>query len=118
VQVFESLENLYIRSLNLSVAPGLCYRGEAQLDANILAVPLEEPAFELSPIVRDDVVRDPEAAYNGLEECHCSPFGDVHHRSDFRPLGELVDGDVEEPVPADGPGKWSQDVHTPYSEWP
>ena len=27
-------------------------------------------------------------------------------------------GDVEEPVPADGPGERPQDIHAPYGEWP
>jgi hypothetical protein len=44
--------------------------------------------------------------------------GDVDHRGCFRPLGELVDGNVEVPVPADGPGERSQDIQPPYSERP
>ena len=45
-------------------------------------------------------------------------FSDIHHRGNLRPLCELVDGNVEEPVPADGPGERPQDVHTPHGEWP
>jgi hypothetical protein len=78
----------------------MCYGCKAQLDAIVLAVPLEELAFELGPVIRNDAVWDSEAAYNGFEECYCSPLGHVHHRGNLRPLCELVDGDVEEPVPA------------------
>jgi hypothetical protein len=39
-------------------------------------------------------------------------------RGCFRPLGEFVDGDIEIPVPSDGPGEWSMDVQPLNSEWP
>ena len=105
---FEPSEDFCIRSLNVIIVLGVHYGRKAELDANVLAVPLKEPAFELGPVVRDDDVRDSEAAHNGLEECYCSSLGDVHHKGNFQPLREFV--------PADGFGKWSLDVHTPYGE--
>ena len=45
-------------------------------------------------------------------------FSDVHHRGNLRPFCEFVNGDVEESVPADGPGERPQDIHAPYGEWP
>jgi hypothetical protein len=53
-----------------------------------------------------------------LRKATAAPLGDVDHRGGLWPLGELVDGDEEVPVPADGPGEWSQDIHPPYGEWP
>jgi len=113
---FEPSKDFCIRFLNLTIVSGVHYGRKAELDANVLAVPLKEPALELGPVVCDDEVRDSEAAHNGLEECHCSSLGDFHHRGNFQPLREFVNGDVEEPVSADGFGKWSLDVHTPYGE--
>ena len=81
-----------------------------------LAVLLEESAFELGPVVRDDAVWDAKSAHNGLEECDCGFFGDVHHRSNLRPFCEFVNDDVEEPVSANGPGERSRDIHDPYGE--
>jgi hypothetical protein len=39
-----------------------------------------------------------------------STLGDADHKVGLRPLRELIDGDEEESVPADGPGEWSQDI--------
>jgi hypothetical protein len=64
------------------------------------------------------MVWDPKSADNRLEEGNNSTLGDVDHRGSLWSLCELVDGDEEETVPADGPGKWSQDIHPPYGEWP
>jgi hypothetical protein len=60
----ESSEDLGISPLDLAIAPGMRHRGETELDANVLAVLLEVLARELSPIVGDDPVRDPEPAHN------------------------------------------------------
>ena len=45
-------------------------------------------------------------------------FGDVHHRGNLRLFCEFVNGDIEELVPADGPGERPQDIHAPYGKWP
>ena len=41
------------------------------LDADVLAVLLEESAFELGPVVHDDAAWDGKSAHNALEECDC-----------------------------------------------
>jgi hypothetical protein len=90
----------------------------ADLDAQIFAVPLEGGTGKLGPIVGDDPIRDPKSVYDGLDELYSGLLVDFDHRGCFRPLGEFVDGDVEEPVPSDGAGKWPHDVQPPHSEGP
>jgi hypothetical protein len=46
-----------------------------------------------------------------LRKATAAPLGDANHMGGLRPLRELVDGDEEEPVPADDPREWSQDIH-------
>jgi hypothetical protein len=60
----EPFEDLSISPLDLAIAPGMRHGGETELDANILAVLLKVLAHELSPIVRDDPVRDSQPAHN------------------------------------------------------
>jgi hypothetical protein len=60
----EPSEDFGIGPLNLAIAPGMGHRGETELDAHILTVLLEVLARELSPIVSNDPVRDPEPAHN------------------------------------------------------
>ena len=57
------------------------------------------------------MVWDPKSTYDGLEEGDSGTLGDVDHRGGLWPFGELVDDDEEVPVPANSPGKWSQDIH-------
>jgi hypothetical protein len=73
----------------------MSWRGIANLDATIFAVPLEGTTSKLGPIVGDDPVWDPESAYDGLDELHCGLLVNFVHWGCFRPLGELVDGDIE-----------------------
>jgi hypothetical protein len=49
----------------------MSWRGVENLDAQIIAVPLEGTTSKLGPIVGDDPVWDPESAYDGLDELHC-----------------------------------------------
>jgi hypothetical protein len=114
----ESPKDLCICPLNLVVAPRMSYRREAELGADALPILLEKPTCKLGPVVRNDTAWDLESTDDRLEEGNISTLGDANHRGGLRPLRELVDGDKEETVPADGPGEWSQDIHTPYSEWP
>jgi hypothetical protein len=107
----ESPEDLCICPLNLAVAPGMSHRRKAELGVDALAILLEESTCKLGPVVRNDTAWDPESADNRLEEGNNSTQGDANHRGGLRPLRELVDGDEEESVPADGPGEWSQDIH-------
>jgi hypothetical protein len=60
----ELSEDLSISPLNLAIALGMCHGGETELDSNVLAVLLEVLACELSPIVGNDPVRDPESAHD------------------------------------------------------
>jgi hypothetical protein len=90
----------------------------ANLDAKIFTVPLEGTASKLGPIIGDDPVWDLKFAYHGLDEFYCGLLVDFDHWSCFRPLGEFVDGDIEELVPSDGAGKWHYDVDPPYNEGP
>jgi hypothetical protein len=114
----ESTEDLCICPFHLAVTPGMSHGREAELGANALAILLEDPTCKLSLIVHNDMTWDPKSTDDGLEEGECSTLGDVDHRGGLRPLGELVDGNEEVPVPANGPVKWSQDIHPPYDEWP
>jgi hypothetical protein len=91
---------------------------EAELGTDVLAIFLKDPTCKLGPVVCNDMAWDPESTDDRLEEGDSSTLGNVDHRGGLWPLGELVDGDKEVPVAADGPGKWSQDIHPPYNEWP
>jgi hypothetical protein len=55
----EPSEDLSISPLDLAIAPRMRHGDETELDTNIFAVLLE-----LSPIVSDDPVRDPEPTHN------------------------------------------------------
>jgi hypothetical protein len=88
----------------------MSWRGIANLDDKIFTVPLKGTTSKLGHIVGDDPVWDPESAYDGLDQLHSGLLVDFDHWGCFRPLGELVDGDIEESVPSDGAGKWPHDV--------
>jgi hypothetical protein len=114
----KALEYFFIGMLHLAIALWMSNKRVANLDAKIFAIPLEGTASKLGPIVGDDPVWNPKSAYDGLDEFHCRLLIDFDHWSCFRPLGEFVDGDVEEPVPSDGAGKWPHDVQRSHSEGP
>jgi hypothetical protein len=73
---------------------------------------------ELGPVVGDDPIRDPKPADDGLDKFDCGLLIDLDHRGCFRPLGELVDGDVQIPESSDGYGEWTQDVQPPHGKQP
>jgi hypothetical protein len=114
----KTLEYFCIGTLHLHIAFWMSNRGIANLDAKIFAVVLEGIASKLGPIVDDGPVWDPKSAYDGLDEFHCGLLIDLDHWGFFRPLGELVDGDIEELKPSDGAGKLPHDVQPPHSEGP
>jgi hypothetical protein len=89
----------------------MSHKRKAKLSVDALAILLEELTSKLGPVVRNDTVWDPKSTDNRLEEGNSSTLGDVDHKGRLWPLCELVDGDEEETVPADGPGEWSQDIH-------
>jgi hypothetical protein len=109
-------EYFRIGMLHLPVAFWTSNRGIANLDARIFAVPLEGTASKLGPIVSDYPIWDAKSAYDGLDEFRSGLLIDFDHWGSFWPLGELVDGDIEEPAPSDGVRKWSHDVQPPHSE--
>jgi hypothetical protein len=96
----------------------MSHRRKAELGADALAILLEEPTCKLGPVVRNDTTWDPKSIDNRPEESNNNTLGDIAHRGGLWSLCELVDGDEEETVPADGLGEWSQDIHPPYGEWP
>jgi hypothetical protein len=112
----KALEYFRIGMLHLSIALWMSNRGVANLDAKIFTVPLEGTTSKLGPIVGDDPIWDPESAYDGLDEFHCRLLVDVDHWGCFRSLSELVTGNIEEPVPSDGSGKWPHDVQPPHNK--
>jgi hypothetical protein len=114
----KALKYFCIGTLHLSIALWMSNRRIANLNAKVLAVPLEGPASKLGPIVGDDSVWDPKSVNDGLDELYYGLFIDLDYWSCFRPLGELVDDDVEEPVPSDGVGKRTHDVQPPHNKGP
>jgi hypothetical protein len=114
----ETLKDFCVGSLHLAIALWVSSGGIADFYAIIFTLPLKCVASELGPIVSDDPVRDLKPADDGLDKLDYVLLIDPDHRCHFQPLGEFVDGDIEIPVPFDGPGKWPQDVQPPNSEWP
>jgi hypothetical protein len=114
----ESPEDFCVCPLSLVVALGMSHRRKAELGTDALAILLEEPTCKLGPVVHNDTAWDPKSTDNRPEKSNSSTLGDIDHRGGLWPLRELVDGDEEEVVPTDSHGKWSQDIHPPYGEWP
>jgi hypothetical protein len=96
----------------------MSHRRKAELGVDALAILLEEPTFELGPIVHNDMAWDPISTNNRLEEGNNSTLGDTDHRGGLWPLCEFVDSDKEETVPVDSPREWPRDIQPPYDEWP
>jgi hypothetical protein len=113
----ESREDFCVCPLHFVVAPWMSHGRKAELGVNVLTILLEGPTCKLGPVVRNDTTWYPKSINDRLEESDSSTLGDIDHRGGLWPFCELVDGDEEEPVPADGPGEWSQDIHPPYDEW-
>jgi hypothetical protein len=114
----ETLKDFCVGSLHLAIALWVSNEGIADFYVKIFVIPLECVAGELGPVVSDDPVRDPKPIDDGLDKLDCGLLIDPDHMSPFQPLGEFVDGDIEIPVPSNGPGKWPQDVQPPNSERP
>jgi hypothetical protein len=114
----KALEYFRIGTLHLPIAFWMSNRVIANLDAKIFEVPLEGITSKLGPIVGDDPVWNSKSAYDGLNEFYCRLLIDLDHWGCFRPLGELVDGDIEELEPSNDVGKWSHDVCPPHNEGP
>jgi hypothetical protein len=106
----KAIEYFCIGTLHLSIAFRMSNIGIANLDVKIFAVPLEGTASKLGPIIGDDPIWDPKSAYDGRDEFQYGLLVDFDHWGYFQPLGELVDGDIDESVPSDGTGEWPHDV--------
>jgi hypothetical protein len=112
----KALEYFRIGTLHLPITFWMSNRGVTNLDVRIFAVPLKGTTSKLGPIIGDDPAWDPKSAYDGLDEFHCGMLIDFDHWGCFRSLGKLVDGDIEEPEPSNGVGKWPYDVQPLHSE--
>jgi hypothetical protein len=97
----ESPEDFSVCPLSLAVAHVMSHGRKVELGADVLAILLEEPTFELGPIVCNDMAWDPKSTDNRLEEGNSSTLGDTDHRGGLWPLCEFVGSDEEETVPAD-----------------
>jgi hypothetical protein len=114
----ETLEDFSIGSLDLSITLWMSNGHIVDLDAKILTISLKCVASELVHVVDDDPVWDTEPTDDGLDELDCRLLVDLDQRDYFRPLGELVDGDVQIPESSDGPGERTQDVQPPHGKRP
>jgi hypothetical protein len=70
-ECFETLENFYIGSFNLTIARWVSNRRIANLDAKVFTVPLEGVVGKLGPIVSYDSVQDPKPADDRLDKLDC-----------------------------------------------
>jgi hypothetical protein len=68
----------------------MSHRRKAELGADALAILLEEPTFELGPVVRNDMAWDPKSTDDRLEEGNSSTLGDTDHRGSLWPLCEFA----------------------------
>jgi hypothetical protein len=101
----------------LAIALWVSNRGVTDFYAKIFTIPLECAAGELGPVVSDDPVWDPKPVDDGLDKLDYGLLIDLDHMDHLWSLGEIIYGDIERAVPSDSPGKWSQDVQPPNSEW-
>lgn len=97
--------------LSLSIALGVCHRHIAEPGADVLVVFDEGVARELHVVIRDDAIWDSEVGHYVLYQFDGGKFVDFCDR----PLGELVDGNIEEVVSF---GCRAYNVQTPYCERP
>jgi hypothetical protein len=114
----ETLKDFSIGSLDLSITLWMSNGRIADLDTKILTVSLKCAIGELRSIVGDDPARDPELVDDALDKLDCGLFVNLDHRGCFRPLGELVDGDVQIPESSNSPGERTQDVQRPHDKCP
>ena len=114
----EALSHLCVCSLGLSIALGMCDRGEAKFGAQAFAVGPEETVGELRAVVSDDAVWYPKTADDAPDEFDSCSGWDGAYCFHFCPFGELVDSNKEEAVAPLRFWKGSQDVQPPDRERP
>ena len=81
--------------LGLAIAPRVRHQSMMYLRSKVSTIRLEEIASELRAVVGDDVVGNPKSAYETLDELDRGAGRDGADGFYLRPLGELVNGNVE-----------------------
>jgi hypothetical protein len=104
----KTLKDFCVGSLHLAIALWVSNGGITNFYAKIFAVPLECTTGELGPVVSDNLIWDPKPTDDGFDKLDCGLLIDLDHRGRFWPLGEFIDGDIEIPVPSDGPRNGSR----------
>ena len=78
----------------------MCHRSEADVYSSVLAEFLELFRGEVTAVVGDDAVGNPESAGDHLEEIDNCGGALICDRHCFDPLGEFIDGDKQMSVPS------------------
>ena len=91
----ETPQDLSVGAFGLTIALGVGHRSVADLRSKVSTVGFEEVTSKLRAIICDDAVGDPEAAHEALDELDSRAGRDGTDGFHFRPLGELVDSNVE-----------------------
>ena len=91
----EAPQDLRVSAFGLTITPGVGHRSVAEIRCKVSTVCFEEIIGELRAIVGDDAVGDPEAAHETLDELDRRADWDGADSFHLRPLGEVVNGNVE-----------------------
>ena len=103
----EAPQDLRVGAFGLAIAPGVCYQSVADLRSKVSTVDFEKVTSKLRAVICDDAVGDPEAAHEALDEFDSRASWNGTDGFHFRPLGKLVDGDVEIAVAPWRPREWA-----------
>ena len=114
----EAPQDHCVSMFGLAIAPGVGHRSVANLFSKVSTVGFKEVPSKLRVVICDDAVGDPEAAHEALDELDGRASWDGTDGFHFRPLGELVDGDIEVSVAPSRPRERSQDVQPPDHKRP
>ena len=114
----EAPQDLCVGAFGLAVAPGVRHQSVADLRSKVSTIRLEEIASELRTVVGDDAVRDPKSAHEALDELDRRASRDGADGFHLRPLGELVDVDVEVAVAPRRSRERAQDIQRPNHKRP
>ena len=90
----EASQDLCVGAFGLAIAPGVRHQSVADLRSKVSTIYFEEVTSELRAVVSDDAVGDPEMAHETLDVLNRETGWNGADGFHFRPLGELVDGDV------------------------
>jgi hypothetical protein len=112
------LKHHAVGSFDLAITPWMGDQGVVDVNSVILAKIPEDRASESCTEIDDDFVRHTEAMLDVSDEFDCFFCLYFHNRSDFDPLGKLVNGHRYMFLATQGGTKWSYSVETPHSEGP